>query len=329
MAVIYITEQGSSIRKKERRLSVVKGKETLYEVPVFQVERILVFGNVQISSQALGMLLEQGIDICFMTTHYRYKGKISSMMSKNIFLRLAQHACWQDRSRRLKLAANIVKGKINNMRLSIMRYRRNHPDMPAEKWLKTLERGMEMTGTCQRLDELMGIEGFSSAAYFSAYAYMIRGDFEFAGRKRRPAPDPVNALLSLGYTLLTAEMGSLLEAMSFDPYLGFLHGIKYGRKSLALDMIEEFRVPVVDRFIQYVVNNQMFKPGDFLQRNDGGIVLRDDPFKRYLAEYEKRMASEFVLDGKKTTWRKILARQVQNMERAVMQNTEYVSIESR
>ena len=94
-------------------------------------------------------------------------------------------------------------------------------------------------------------------------------------------------------------------------------------------MIEEFRVPIVDRFIQYVVNKEMFRLGDFVQRNDGGIVLRDDPFKRYLAEYEKRVSGEFVLNGEKTTWRKILCRQIQNMERAVMQNIEYVSVESR
>ena len=171
-------------------------------------------------------------------------------------------------------------------------------------------------------NELLGIEGICSNIYFRSFGHMFRCDFKFSGRNRRPPKDPINVIISLGYTFLTKEICSALEAESFEPYLGFLHGIRYGRKSLALDIIEEFRQPVIDRMTLKMFNKQMLSKYDF-DREDDRVILNTDGFRKFCAEYEKWMTGK---TGNENTegFRGIIRKQVGQLKQCIQKGTDYL-----
>jgi CRISPR-associated protein Cas1 len=171
----------------------------------------------------------------------------------------------------------------------------------------------------------MGIEGAGSAAYFRCYSKMLSVDFAFEKRSRHPPLDPANALLSFGYTLMMNEIAALVESAGFDPYLGFLHSIRYGRQSLPLDLIEEFRHPVVDGFVQTMINTASIKIENFHKEENGAFFLDHDALKRFIASYEERMDRSFMYreDKAQTSFRKLFRMQVENFQKAVLNRTEY------
>lgn len=172
----------------------------------------------------------------------------------------------------------------------------------------------------------MGAEGYASTVYFKAFGELIRGDFKFEKRDYYPPPDPVNALLSFGYMLVFNELSSILEAFGFDIFIGFPHSTKYGRESLATDMIEEFRSPVVDRLVLYLINLGVIKPTNFTPTDGGKGVRMDEKTKNaYLKNYEKFMTASFV-DSKtreRTTFRDIIRKNVIQLEKCLLNNEEY------
>ena len=231
MAVLYIKEQGALVQKSGERIIVSKKTNTLLEIPVLQVENIALIGNVQITAQALHMLMERGVDVSHFSYSGKYLGHTAADSSKNIFLRFEQYNYYLDIDKRLRMAKFIVRNKIQNQ-ISVIRnyqwrefnYNRKRDIGQMKKFLDTLEEK-------ETPNEILGVEGICSNIYFSAFGHMLKCDFDFNGRNRRPPKDPVNVIISLAYTFLTKEMCSALDAESFETYLGFLHGIRYGRKS--------------------------------------------------------------------------------------------------
>ena len=175
----------------------------------------------------------------------------------------------------------------------IKKYSYNHPEIDVDDILGVIDRGLAELPKKIKVSSVMGIEGETTAAYFRAFEKMLLGELKFTTRSRRPPKDPINALLSLGYTLITNELLSILCAVGFDPYIGFLHGINYGRPSLALDIVEEFRHPVVDHFTLNLINNRILTADDFECREDNGIYLTDDARKTYFIHYEKMITNSF------------------------------------
>ncbi len=286
MAVLYIKDQGAVVQKRSERIAVTKGAATLLEIPVACIENIAVIGNIQVTTQALHMLMANGIDVSYFSFSGRYLGQTGAEFSRNIFLRFAQYALYNQTDRRLAIARDIVSNKISNQIAMIKRYRwgENGHDWKAD--IKQLERFRGTLAQKQTANGIMGVEGICSNIYFGAFGAMFHCDFSFHGRNRRPPRDPINVLISLGYTFLTKEVSSALEAESFEMYLGFLHGIKYGRKSLPLDIVEEFRQPVVDRFVISACNKRMMNPYDF--EDDGeAIILNEEGFKKFCREFER------------------------------------------
>jgi CRISPR-associated protein Cas1 len=330
MAVVYVVEQGAIIKKDGGRISVEKSGERLLSVPLIHVDRLLIFGNVQITAPAVAALMETGVDVAFLSMRGKLRGILSAVRSKNVFLRMAQHDRWRDPVFRIRTAKAILKAKISNQKQLLQRYARNHPELDlsgamngVEEALAQIEEVSERGTASESIGKLMGIEGRASGAYFSGFGRMIRAEFEFQTRRRRPAPDPINSLLSLGYTMLTNEIASLLEAHSFDPLFGFLHSVRYGRKSLALDLVEEFRQPVVDRFVLRMVNLKVFKEEDFRRHSDGGVYLTEDGLRRFFERYEDYIEEGVSLRGKKVGFRKLFDGQVLELERAIMDNGTY------
>ena len=238
------------------------------QMPLFMLEHVSLFGNIQITSQAMTKMLESGVDISYFSYGGKYIGHTCAQEARNIFLRFQQYELYNDMDRRIELAKTIVSNKIENQMHLISNYRWNG----AYEWRKDIEK----MGRCRSslknknsVGSLMGVEGFCSNIYFGAFSKMLKCDFSFNNRNRRPPRDPVNAILSLAYTFLTRDMCNLLESESFETYLGFLHGIRYGRKSLALDMIEEFRQPAIDRLVLHIFNKRILNKFDFEDKDDG------------------------------------------------------------
>lgn len=325
MSTLYLEQQGSKLRKTSRRLIVEKSGELLLEVPAREIDRVLVFGGVEVSSKALTLLLASGIDVAFLSIRGKLRGRLFSSESKNVFLRIAQHHRAEDESFRINFARLIVGAKMKNQKTLLLRYRRNHPDVDFRSEVGVISEASISLNNADAISYLMGLEGASSAAYFRGFSKMVTGGFAFEGRRSHPSTDPVNALLSLGYTLITNEIASLVEAAGFDPFLSFLHGIKYGRRSLPLDLVEEFRHPVVDSLILSVVNKGVVKMPDFHWRDTGGCYLSKEGFKRFLALYEEHLGKPFFCrdDNTRTSYRSLFRRQVERMEKAILGKEEY------
>lgn len=319
---LYLTEQGTKLRKTSRRIIVEKEGITLLEVPLFQLDRVLVFGAVQLSTQAISMLLENGIDVSFLTITGRLRGRLVCAESKNVFLRLAQYDRSRDEDFKLRFAKQIIRAKAKSQKALLLRFQRNHPEAEFSKEASTIEQALNDLAHKKTVASVMGLEGASTGAYFRSFARMlVCKEFRFEGRTRHPPLDPVNALLSLGYVILTNEIASLVESAGLDPHIGFLHGFRYGRQSLPLDLVEEFRHPVVDTLTLSLLNRRVFAPSDFEQQENLAYYLTREGFKRYLKYYEEQIGTP--RGEKSESFRALLRRQIDRCEKAVLQNDLY------
>ena len=322
MAAIYVREQGTLITKSGERLAIVKGGRKLLERPIAGIDCVALFGNVQITSQALSMLLEHGIDVSYFSYSGKYIGHSAADSSKNIFLRLRQYDFYLDIDKRMDMARVIVANKIRNQITLIENHRWKSPyDWTSD--VKELERHLIKLSDKDSANSLMGIEGVCSSIYFRSYAQMFTGEFQFEKRTRRPPRNPINVILSLGYTLLTKEVTGALEAESFETHLGFLHGIRYGRKSLGLDIVEEFRQPVIDRLVLKLFNKGMITKYDFEFPEEGVVNLTEEGFRHFCTAYERWMNGSDTTSGDKS-FRSRLREQTAKLKRAIQYGEEYV-----
>lgn len=176
----------------------------------------------------------------------------------------------------------------------------------------------------QTSGSLLGIEGSCTRAYFTAFGRMLREGFPWTGRSRRPPKDPPNALLSLGYVLITNEVSCILSALSLDPYVGFFHGLRYGRVSLALDLVEEFRHGLIDALTLDLLNRRHFALEDFTAGEDGAVLLDSEGLRRYLTLYETRLGGAITdSSDQATTWRGLVRQQAETMRQAILTGSRY------
>lgn len=246
------------------------------KIPYFKIDKFILWGNQNVTSGALNLAFEKGIDIIFLTSFGKFKGKIEGKKSKNIYLRLAQYELWREENCKLKIAKEVIYGKIKNQ-IALLKYYN----------IKIEVKNIIDRITCvSNIKELMGIEGIISKIYFSKLGSVITNkEFEFNGRNRRPPKDEINALLSLTYSLTLNYIIVGLEKVGLDTYLGFLHSIKYGREALALDILEEFRQGFCDKFVIKILNRREFKKSDFTENEEVGYRLTDSAFRKYLKKF--------------------------------------------
>lgn len=307
--------------KRGERIAVMKNSRTLLEIPLANVDNIAVIGNIQVTTQVLLMLMEQGVDISYFTYSGKYVGHAAADMSKNIFLRFAQYELYHDMDRRLQLAKTIVRNKVENQIALIESFRWNgeydwYPDV---KRMRELLKSLEGKKTS---NEILGVEGMCSNIYFGTFGHMFKCRIRFEGRNRRPPRDPINVILSLAYTFLTKEICAAMDAESFEMYLGFLHGIRYGRKSLALDIIEEFRQPVVDRMVIRMFNKGMITEFDFDDEGDQ-ILLNKDGFSSFCSYYEKWMHDKSFNNGQ-SSFNDVIRLQIAQLKKSIQRHEDYV-----
>lgn len=318
-------EQGSKVVRISRRLGIEKEEKIVAEIPIFKIDRVFIYGNVQITTQALTFLLSEGIPTAFFYLDGRLKGILEPVKSKNIPLRIAQFEKAKDEEFVVKFSKTIVRGKLKNQKRLIQRFAKNHPDMDFSEELRQMDIALGLLERKNGKGGILGVEGIGTATYFKAFKKMIGSWGGFQARIKRPPRDPVNALLSYGYTVLTTEMFFITYSAGFDPYLGFYHGIRYGRPALALDLIEEFRHVVVDMLVLDMISRKMVEIDDFIEV-DEEFRMRKRVLNKFFSQYEKRMSKVFVNPNtkSKTNLRKVMENQVYRIAECIMKDTDYV-----
>lgn len=313
MAFVYLTRQGASVRRRGRSLIVeVDGKQES-ELEVHRIDALCIFGRAHLTTPAVELLLRNGVETAFLTKAGRLKGQLTPARPRNITLRLAQFQRFLDVQERLAMSRKIVGAKLGNALGVLKRFASNHPGaLPAEAMGAVADACLR-AGTIGDLAGLRGVEGAGSRAYFQAFRSMNLSELAFDGRSSRPPRDPVNALLSFGYVLLGNEIQHLLDAVGLDPYLGFYHEPVDRRASLAVDLIEELRHPLIDRFVLTQVNRKVFSLADFRGCGDrpsaAGVRLSPIALNRFLASYDEWMNRPGRGDAKAP--RRIVRRQIE------------------
>ncbi|MFO7166211.1 CRISPR-associated exonuclease Cas4/endonuclease Cas1 fusion [Mycolicibacterium hassiacum DSM 44199] len=284
---LYVTEQGAYVGVRSGRLRITKDREELAEVRLIDVAQLCVYGNVQVSTQALSELWARGTPVLWFSYGGWLRGWAQGEMSKYVELRRRQTAVHAQGG--FDIARQLIVGKIKNSRTLLRRNAR--ADVSAE--LAQLGRLAERAATADSASSLLGIEGAAARIYFSAFPRMIAPEFATAefdtnGRKRRPAPDPINALLGFTYSLLLKDMVATCLGVGLDPYLGVYHRPRYGRPALALDLMEEFRPLIADSVVINALNNGEVSSTSF-SRKGRAVWLTAQGRKAVMRAYERRL----------------------------------------
>jgi CRISPR-associated protein Cas1 len=263
------------------------------QVPLHHLGAIVVFGNVLMSPFLLHRCAEDGRSVVWCDAYGRFKARMEGPMSGNVLLRRAQHKAFEDQETTLKLAERFVEGKVKGARYVIQRAYRDYKEDAFSKTADSLGELLTKISDETDLEALRGLEGAGASQYFRAFPAMLRvDDVTFDGRNRRPPRDPVNAVLSFVYSLLTMDCVAAVESVGLDPQIGFLHALRPGRPALALDLMEEFRHPFADRLTLSLFNRQQVRISDFVERPGGAVLMSDDARKTVLTAYQKRKQDE-------------------------------------
>jgi CRISPR-associated protein Cas1 len=278
MTSIYVKEQGAMVRRDGDRLVVSKDGAVLDSFPLANVEQVTLMGNVQLTTQATATLLDRDIDVVYLSSYGKFRGRLVGSGSKQVRLRQQQMQLLSRESFALPLAQAVVDGKIHNQRVLLQRQTRRTRSLadrerglvafPADphRFDRALAGMMQMKKAAQgaaRLDSLRGFEGKAAAYYFEAVRTLLDPAWGFQQREYYPPPDPFNALLSFSYSLLLKDMITAVQQVGLDPYLGFFHEVAYGRPSLVLDLMEEWRPLLADAMVLELVNRGSLRPVDF------------------------------------------------------------------
>ncbi len=341
MPTLYLTEDYALVRRDGEDSLLVqipekRGKDGAVlspvrkeRVPLIKIDEVVVLGEVTLTASAIHLLLERDVEITYLGHFGQFKGRLSPPFSKNAVLRLAQYRAHSDMNRRCELARRFVLGKLSNQRQRLQRFNRTHGDAevrqaieqmtdligdlaiipvhrpPGTKPLATGDH--RIAGTA--LETILGMEGAGSAAYFRCFGKLLSNpaQWPFPGRVKRPPTDPVNSLLSFGYSLLTNKVASAVQLVGFDHFVGYLHSSVYGRPALALDLMEEFRPGIVDSVVVSIVNHRMLTPTDFVVEL-GAYRLKQEKRTMFFTKFEERLNEEIEhpIFGYKTTYRRCI-----------------------
>ena len=290
---LYVTTQDAYLRKEGETVVVEKEKQVLLRLPIHTLQGIVTFGNAMTSPYLLNLCAERGVSVSFMSESGKFLARVTGPVSGNVLLRLAQMRAYEDKERKGEIARSFVIGKLLNVRNVIMRRMRDHGETEllrtaAEKHADIVRRVRDSPPDAERL---RGLEGEAGAVYFGCFNELLvaqQEDFSISGRNRRPPTDPMNALLSYLYTLLAHDCRGALEGVGLDPQIGFLHEVRSGRPSLALDLMEEFRAVLADRVALSLVTLRQVGLCDFKITESGAVEMKDNARKMVLQTWQKK-----------------------------------------
>lgn len=319
MPPLYIVQQNTKIRIHNSRLQVERGEppaaEVLLSVPLLQVSQVVLFGNVGLTTPAIDLLLARGCEVLFLTASGQYRGRLQGEMTPHVPIRRSQYECLGKPDFVLEMARGFVAAKLSHQRALLLRHNRETGSVEITAAIEQLARAIQAIPRKTGLDSLRGLEGSATAAYFSGFRRLFASEWNFTDRNRRPPADPVNVLLSFGYTLLAQASAGAVQAAGLDPYAGFLHEVAYNRPALGLDLMEEFR-PVVDGVVLWACRSGQVTPADFTPGPaERPVVLGEEGQRRFIQAYEQRMETRFAhpIRGEKLAMRLCLLEQARQV----------------
>ena len=296
MKSLYVSQQGCEISLNREILIVRHRQNILNRVKIPLIEQILIFGKSQITTQAIRACIWQNIPIVYLSRMGYCYGRVLPL--ERGYRQLSRYQQQLSRQEKLAAAREIITAKLNNSRVLLQRQQRKRASPVIAQTILELNHLLTQVKQAIDIEQLTGLEGAAAASYFSALGETIaRSDFVFISRSRRPPGNPVNAMLSFGYQILWNHLLALIELQELDPYQACMHQGSYRHAALASDLIEEFRAPIVDSLVLYLINRRAIDSNtDFVYRN-GGCYLNDAGRKKYLQAFLQRMEAEIKIDG--------------------------------
>ena len=292
---LFVTSEDAYLSLDGENVVVSRDKQEAGRFPLHNLSGIISFSYAGASPALMGACAARDIGLTFCTPRGRFLARTTGLSNGNVLLRRMQYRVADDPAQSCRIARFMIFGKLYNARWSMERTRRDHgPRIDEEKFRTASEtiRGLlSQTVETPSLESLRGLEGVGAAAYFGVFDDMIlreKTSFYFRGRNRRPPLDNVNAMLSFAYSLLSNDCASALESVGLDAYVGFIHRDRPGRTSLALDLMEELRPCMADRFVLTQVNNRIMVPGDFETAENGAVRMSDDARRKFLKSWQER-----------------------------------------
>ena len=291
LRTLYIMEQGAELGKEYERFIVRKKNTAPIEVPAIKVDQILIFGNVRITTPAMQFCLIEQIPIVLLSSRGQYYGVVESAKSDQVTLHARQFARVADPGFALGFSRGVVRGKLVNARTVLLRHGRRTEDPDIQAAAPEIEGLIARITEVGTLDELRGLEGAAAARYFSVWPKLLGPEWGFTARRRQPPPDPVNSLLSFGYTLLFYNVYAMLRARGLHPHVGIFHALRPGHPALVSDLMEEFRAPIVDATVLALIHRRQVSPADFVLPAEPGLpcLLTDPARKRVTHAFEQAM----------------------------------------
>jgi CRISPR-associated protein Cas1 len=308
---LYVTSPDSYLSLDGENVVILEKEEELGRIPLHNLEAIVCFGYRGISPALMGGCAMRDISLCFMTPQGKFLARVTGGVRGNVILRKKQYEASENAEFSLGVAKNCILGKIYNGKWVLERATRDHGlqvDVDALKRASAfMQQSLNYVWECTDMAQLRGYEGEAASVYFRVFNQLIlqqKKDFKFSGRNKRPPLDNVNAMLSFVYTLLTNMVASALETVGLDPYVGFMHTDRPGRVSLALDLIEELRPVLADRFVLGLINRKMVSGKDFSKKEDGAVLMTDRARKLLLTEWQNRKKEVITHPylGEKVEW---------------------------
>jgi len=308
---LFITQPDAYLSLDGDNVVVLKEGSKLGRVPLHNLESIMTFGYTGASPALMGYCAKKNISLVFLTTNGKFLARVIGESRGNVTLRKTQYSISDDELLSAQIASNFIIGKVYNAKWMLERMTRDYPlrvDVEAFKEMSShLSDLLLEIRECENLERLRGLEGQAAYSYNKLFNDMIlqqKEDFYFHSRSRRPPLDNVNAMLSFSYTLLSSDAAAAAESVGLDAYVGFLHRDRPGRASLALDLIEELRGVMADRFVLSLVNRKVLNRGDFLKKENGAVIMTDDARKKFLEAWQIKKQEKITHPylGEKISW---------------------------
>lgn len=288
---LYVTTPEAYLCKDGLNVVIKVEQEEIFRIPIVNIEGIVTFGYMGASPGLMYLCGEYGVSLTFLSPSGKYIGKFQGPIKGNVLLRTKQWDMAADANHALSLSRIFIGGKIQNYRNILARFLRDNGNSePVAAAVEYMKRCKQKVLNAPDLDQVRGIEGDAAGCYFDVLPHLIlnqKSDFPFCGRNRRPPKDPVNAMLSFVYTLISSDVMAALETVGLDPYIGFLHTLRPGRPSLALDMIEELRAYLGDRLVLSLINRRQVTKTDFLYQSES-VIMTDNCKKAILTAWHNR-----------------------------------------
>lgn len=351
MSTLYVTEPGVQVHKEGQRLIVKKGQEILQDIPIIKIDRVILMGKgVSITTPTLFALSQRKVGVFYLSSGGKFMGRWVGDEHRHSRLRLAQFRAADNPARCLDIARSIVRGKVHNQRVLVQRHAEGAAW--AQTALNQMDNVRQQIEAASSIDELRGFEGLAARNYFSLFRRLLHPpvgtrQWEFERRIYYPPTDPINAMLSFGYTLLLHDLTAACQISGLDPDIGFFHSVDYNKPSLALDLEEEFRSVIVDSIILTAVNRRFVSPHDFEYSPVKGrfgnvddsesdsapgsapptraIYMKEEARKKLISMYEARVAEAiyYMPAGEHTSYRRVFELQTYALSRTLLGETPH------